>query len=206
MKYCALSLFFTVFIVGFGVPNSFAIDLIGAVTISQTSDTAAKAKNEAMDIARRQILFDVLSNYSEIDSLTELLDNTNDDDLVGFVSAASVSNEHISSETYSATITMNIDNDAVKTWLTDNDVKNWVPIAETTEMFSIFVVVPNGLSDWAELKRIANTDNIEINTITIVGNQIFAKLPLSYRTKFTAAIRDAGWRFADNSGILQVWR
>ena len=159
-----------------------------------------------MDVARRQILLDVLSNYSEIDALTELLDKTSDEDLVGLISAASVSNEHISSETYSATITMDIDNDTVKKWLTLNDVKNWVPIAETTEMFSMFVVVPNGISDWAELKRIANDDKIEINTIAIVGNQIFAKLPLSYRTKFTAAIRDAGWRFADNSGVLQVWR
>ncbi len=186
--------------------DSFAIDLIGTVTVSQTSDTAAKAKNEAMDVARRRILFDVLSNYSEIDSLSALLDNTTDDDLVGLVSTASVSNEQISSETYSATIMMTLDNDTVKKWLTVNDVKNWVPIAETAERFSMFVVVPNGISDWAELKRIANNDRVDIDTITIVGNQIFAKLPLTYRTKFTAAIRDAGWRFADNSGVLQVWK
>lgn len=193
-------------IAGLCSADSFAVDLIGAVSVSQTSETAAKAKNEAMNVARRQILRDVLSNYSEIDSLTQLLNDTSDDDLIGFISSTSVSNEHISSETYSATITMDIDNDAVKKWLTLNDVKNWVPVAETAEMFSMFVVLPNGLSDWAELKRIANNDGIEINTITIVGNQIFAKLPLSYRTKFTAAIRDAGWRFADNSGVLQVWR
>lgn len=186
--------------------DSFAIDLIGTVAVSQTSDTAAKAKNEAMDVARRRILFDVLSNYSEIDSLSALLDNTTDDDLVGLVSTASVSNEQISSETYSATIMMTLDNDTVKKWLTVNDVKNWVPIAETAERFSMFVVVPNGISDWAELKRIANNDRVDIDTITIVGNQIFAKLPLTYRTKFTAAIRDAGWRFADNSGVLQVWK
>lgn len=186
--------------------DSFAIDLIGTVAVSQTSDTAAKAKNEAMDVARRRILFDVLSNYSEIDSLSALLDNTTDDDLVGLVSTASVSNEQISSETYSATIMMTLDNDTVKKWLTVNDVKNWVPIAETAERFSMFVVVPNGISDWAELKRIANNDRVDIDTITIVGNQIFAKLPLTYRTKFTAAIRDAGWRFADNNGVLQVWK
>ena len=206
MKHCFKKLLVSIFVSGLFCLDSFAIDLIGAVSITQTSDTAAKAKTEAMDVARRQILLDVLSNYSEIDALTELLDKTSDEDLVGLISAASVSNEHISSETYSATITMDIDNDTVKKWLTLNDVKNWVPIAETTEMFSMFVVVPNGISDWAELKRIANDDKIEINTIAIVGNQIFAKLPLSYRTKFTAAIRDAGWRFADNSGVLQVWR
>ena len=193
-------------VVGACLPGAFATDLIGAATISQTSETAAKAKIEAMNIARRQILFDVLSNYAEIEGLTELLEKTPDEDLVGFVSAASVSNEHISSETYSATTTMDIDNDIVKKWLTLNEVKNWVPIAETTEMFSMFVVLPNGISDWAELKRITAADNIDINTVAIIGNQIFAKLPLSYRTRFTVAIRDAGWRFADNSGVLQVWR
>lgn len=194
------------FVSGLGVLDALATDLIGAATISQTSETAAKAKIDAMNIARRQILFDVLSNYAEIEGLTELMDKTPDEDLIGFISAAGVSNEHISSETYSATITMDIDNDIVKKWLTLNEVKNWVPIAETAETFSMFVVLPNGISDWAELKRITAADNVDIDTIAIIGNQIFAKLPLSYRTKFTAAIRDAGWRFADNSGVLQVWR
>lgn len=189
-----------------GTTNLVALDLIGAIDITQTSDTAAKAKNEAMNIARRKILFDVLSNYSEIDSLRTLLDDTSDDDLLNFISAASVSNEHISSETYSATITMNIDNDAVKRWLTLNDVKNWVPIAETAETFSMFIVLPNGISDWGELKRITKNDNVDIDTVAIIGNQIFAKLPLTYRTKFTAGIREMGWRYADNGGVLQVWK
>ncbi len=206
MKHYFISLFVAICFCGVWMPTSFAIDLVGTVVVSQTSETAAKAKTEAMDGARRKILFDVLSNYSEIDSLSELLNNATDDDLVGLISAASVSNEQISSETYSATITMNIDNDLAKKWLTVNEVKNWVPVAETAEQFSMFIVVSNGISDWAELKRIANNDNVEINTITIAGNQIFAKLPLNYRTKFTVALRNAGWRFADNSGVLQVWR
>jgi hypothetical protein len=101
---------------------------------------------------------------------------------------------------------MNIDNDAVKRWLTLNDVKNWVPIAETAETFSMFIVLPNGISDWGELKRITKNDNVDIDTVAIIGNQIFAKLPLTYRTKFTAGIREMGWRYADNSGVLQVWK
>ena len=206
MKYNLKTLGFIALFSCLYTTNLVALDLIGAIDITQTSDTAAKAKNEAMNIARRKILFDVLSNYSEIDSLRTLLDDTSDDDLLNFISAASVSNEHISSETYSATITMNIDNDAVKRWLTLNDVKNWVPIAETAETFSMFIVLPNGISDWGELKRITNAANVDINTIAIIGNQIFAKLPLNYRTKFTAAIREMGWRYADNGGVLQVWK
>ncbi|MBO7644788.1 MAG: hypothetical protein J6S57_00600 [Alphaproteobacteria bacterium] len=206
MRYRFTTLFLVGLISNLWTLEAFSVDLVGMVNVSKTSDTAAKAKTEAMDVARRQILFEVLSNYSDIDSLAELMNNTSDDDLVRLVSTTSVSNEQISSETYSATIAMNIDNDMAKRWLTSNDVKNWVPIAETTEMFSLFIVLPNGISDWAELKRIVGNDKKELNTITIVGNQIFAKLPLSYKANFTAAIREAGWRFADNSGVLQVWR
>ena len=204
MKRCfyaifSLSLFFA-------ASDAFAFDLIGSYDITQTSETAAKAKSEALNIARRKILFDVLSNYSEIDSLQTLLNNTSDNDLLNLISASSVSNERISSETYSATISMNIDNDAVKRWLTLNDVKNWVPLAENTESFSMFVVLPNGISDWGELKRITKNDAVDIDTVAIIGNQIFAKLPLNYRSKFTIALREMGWRYADNGGVLQVWK
>ena len=47
---------------------------------------------------------------------------------------------------------------------------------------------------------------IEIETKTISGNNIIAKLPVSYRTKFTIAVRDAGWKYSDNDGILQLWK
>ena len=186
--------------------GSFAMDLVGAVTVNQTSKTAAKAKIEAMNAARRQILFDVLSNYSEPDQLQELIDQSEDEQLTNLIVSASVSSEHMSSASYSANISMNIDNDLAKKWLTENEVKNWVPSAEPTESFSLFIVVPNGLSDWGELKQVAKDNNTEINTITVFGDQIFAKMPLIYRSKFTAGIRQFGWKYADNSGVLQVWK
>lgn len=186
--------------------GGFAFDLKGTVVVNQTSDTAAKAKSEAMNSARRQILFEILSNYSEVDSLKSLLDSVDDEVLMNFISETSVANEHISPETYSASITMNIDNDSVKKWLTENDVQNWVPNIETAEMFTVFVVIPNGVSDWAELKKVARDGNIEFGTVSMTGNQVFAKMPLNYRTKFTMGIREAGWKYADNGGVLQVWK
>lgn len=197
-------------IVCFGVfvnsVNSFAMDLVGAVSINQSSQTAAKAKTEAMNAARRQILFDVLSNYSEPEQLQELIDKSDDEQLMNLVLSSSVANEHMSSASYSANITMNIDNAAAMKWLTSNEVKNWVPAAEPTESFSLFIVVPNGLADWGELKQIARDSNTELNTITVFGNQIFAKMPLVYRAKFTAGIRKIGWKYADNGGVLQLWK
>lgn len=186
--------------------NSFGVGLIGEVSVNQTSDTAANAKINAINSARRQILSNVLSQYSNKDSLIELIQNTSDEDLMNVISSTSVSNEQMSSTGYSANITMNLDNDAVKKWLNSNNVQNWVPLMESGERFTVVMIVSNGIQDWAELKRIARDDNIEIETQNITGKQVVAKMPLSYRTKFTAAVRDAGWKYTDNDGVLQIWK
>jgi len=194
-------------LLGFVAPHDLsAVGLTGSVVVNQASDTAANAKINAMNTARRQILYNVLSQYSESESLADLLGSTSDDDLVNFISSSSVSDEHISSDSYSANIMMTIDNDVVRNWLTINNVQNWVPNLEFGERTEMYIVVPNGISDWADIKRVARESNFDIETVIISGNQIYAKMPSVYRSRFTAGLRGAGWRFADNGGILQVWR
>lgn len=185
---------------------AFGFDLSATVPVNQVSDTAANAKIDATNLARRQILYNVLSQYAQKEELNGLIHNTSSDELMNLVSSVSVSNEQISSDTYSANITMVLDNDAAKKWLDENGVQNWVPLKNSGEKFTAFIVVPNGLADWAELKRIARDGNVELETQTMVGNQIVVKMPLTYRTKFTAAIRGAGWKYSDNGGVLQVWK
>ena len=188
------------------VPNSFGVGLTGNVFIKQESETAAKAKADAINDARRQILTNVLSSYTSREQLSDLIENTTDDDLMNLISSSSVSGEQMSNTEYSANITMNIDNDAARKWLNDNNVQNWVPKMESDERFMVSIVLQNGLSDWAELKRIVREDNMEIETHSIVGNQIVAKMPLNYRSKFTVGVREMGWKYADNGGVLQIWK
>lgn len=183
-----------------------AVDMSGSVTVNQTSDTAANAKIDATNFARRQILSNVLSKYADVDSLNDLLQNTPSDELVNLIESSSVSNEHISSNGYTATILMNIDNDATKKWLDSNNVRNWIPESEIHEKFKAFIVVPNGIADWADIKRAARENNIELETQVIKGNQILVNLPVNVRSKFTASIRDMGWKYADNGGVLQIWK
>ena len=185
---------------------SFGFELSATVPVNQTSETAAKAKINATNLARRQILYNVLSPYAQKEELNGLIHNSSSEDLMNLIASSSVSNEQISSDSYSANITMNIDNEAAKKWLDSNGIQNWVPLSNSYEKFTAFIVVPNGISDWAELKRITRSDNIEIETQVITGNQIVVKMPLNYRSKFTAALRGAGWRSTDNGGILQVWK
>ena len=186
--------------------NAFGASLSGTVSVNQTSTTAAKAKIDAANLARKQILFNVLSQYSDKTALNELLENTSNDDLMNLISATTVTNEQISSNAYIANMTMNIDNTAVKKWLNDNNVQNWVPSAENTEKFTALIVLSNGIPDWAEIKRIVRSGNVDLETQSISGNQVVVKMPLNYRTKFTAAMREAGWRYSDNDGVLHIWR
>lgn len=188
------------------IPTAFAFDLMGNVAVNRVSNTAADAKVDAMNFARRQILFDVLSQYSDKNYLKEVLDKYSDDELANLVISTSVSNEQISSDAYSANVKMLLDNDAIKRWLNENGVQNWVPSRESDENFNAFVVVQHGIADWAELKRIARNDNVDIEMQRMAGNQIFVKIPLNYRSKFTANIRNLGWKYTDNGGILQVWK
>ena len=188
------------------VCNASGAELSGSVSVNQTSDTAANAKINALNSARRQILTNVLSQYANKDSLIELMQQSSNDDLMNLILSSSVSTEQMSANGYSAKITMNIDNDAVKKWLNSHDVQNWVPLTESDEKFSVLVTVNDGLQDWAELKRITRADNMEIETQVLQGNQVVVKMPMSYRTKFTAAVREAGWKYADKDGALQIWK
>jgi hypothetical protein len=188
------------------VPGAFGVGLVGSVSVNQTSDTASAAKAIAINSARRQILYDVLSKYAEPVSLNELIQSASDDDLMNFISSSSVSNEQMSTDSYSANITMDIDNDVVRNWLTINNVQNWVPGKESVDKSEVFIVVSNGVSDWAELKRAARESGFDMEIIMISGNQIYAKIPSSHRTRFTAGIRGFGWKYADNSGVLQIWK
>ena len=200
-KLCLLVLGLTLFVL-----DSYGAGLSGTVAVNQSSDTAANAKINAMNSARRQILSIVLSQYANKDALNDLIQNTSSEDLTNLILSSSVANEQMSANEYSAKITMNIDNDAVIKWLNENSVQNWVPLAESNERFTVLMVIPNGIQDWSELKRIAREDNIEIETQSIAGNQIVAKMPLSYRTKFTVAVRNAGWKYSDNEGVLHIWK
>ena len=206
MKLFPKNLLVLTFLLAGVVCDALGAGLSGSVSVNQTSTTAANAKINAMNSARRQILTSVLSQYANKDSLNSLIQQTSNDDLMNLILSSSVSNEQMSVNAYSANITMNIDNDAVKKWLNANNVQNWVPLTESDEKFSVLIVVSNGLQDWAELKRVVRADNIEIESQSVQGKQVVAKLPLSYRTKFTLAVREAGWKYTDNDGVLQIWK
>ena len=114
-----------------------ATDMRGVMPVNITSDTANAAKNIAFDEARRQIISDSVRQYVDVAALQELMSNTKSVDLVGLISSIGIDGEQTSDTTYSANISMVLDVDAVRKWLNDNGVQNWIPDAQTQDMFTL---------------------------------------------------------------------
>ena len=181
-----------------------ASDLSGVASVNVTSDTAAAAKDMAFDEARRQIITDVLGQYSIPDQLNDVVKNAKSADLMNLIAASSIDGEQQSDTTYSANISMTIDRDAARTWMTENNIQNWLTDGNAGDRFVVQIVMTDKLAGWMELRRIARDEGIDLSTKYINGNQITAEVPVASRSAFTIAIRESGWRYADQNGVLHI--
>ena len=186
--------------------TAFAVDLSGTASVNVTSDTAAAAKNMAFDEARRQIISDVLGQYAIPDLLDDAIKNASGADLTNLIASSSIDGEQQSDTTYSANITMTVDRNAAKQWMTDNNIQNWLTDNNSGDVFVLQAVMSDKVANWMELKQIARAEGLDLATKYINGNQVTVELPLNSRTAFTIAIRERGWRFYDQDGILRIWK
>lgn len=182
------------------------LDLAGKAFVNITSDTSANAKNIAFEEARRQILKDTLGQYSNEEQLNEALTLTENKDLVNLIASSSIEGEKISNTTYSANIYMTVDAIAAKQWLTDNNVQNWLNDGDFDTKFVVLISMSDKLTGWMELNRIAREENIDLSTQYILGNRVSVELPVKDRTKFTIAVRESGWEYAGQDGVLRIWK
>lgn len=186
---------------GFCAPN-----MTGTASINITSDTAAAAKNIALDEARRQIIRDVLGTYSDAAQLDTLVQGAADSDLTPLIAKSKINNEQQSSTTYSADITMTLERVAARNWLNDNGVQNWLGDPEDSDKTTIIIRTANGLNDWIAFNTIARTAGIAVDSRRIDAGRIIVQIPASNRTMITAAARDAGWHYSDADGVLNLWK
>lgn len=186
--------------------SAHAVDLHGAASVSITSDTAANAKNIAFDEARRQIINDALRQYADADTLKSVVSQAKSAELMNLIASSSIDGEKQSDTTYSANISMMLDSDAARSWLDNNAVQHWLPDESKQDVFIVNVNMSNGLQNWAELNQIARNEKIDLGTKTMTADSAVLELPVSVRGKFTIAVREAGWRFANNDGVLRIWK
>ncbi len=197
-------IFVALFVMFTGVAG--AVDLRGVANVNVTSDTAANAKNMAFDEARRQIVMDVLRQYADVNSLRVVVKNAKSSELMNLIQQSSIDGEKTSDTTYSANISMTLNLDAARNWLTVNEVQNWLPDETKRDVFTVVVKLSSPLSDWGQLNQIARNEKIDMDTKNISGDLVRIELPVSVRGKWTIAVREAGWRYANKDGELNIWK
>jgi hypothetical protein len=190
----------------FAMSAASAADLHGNVSLNITSDTAAAAKNIAIVEARRQIVSDVLAQYSDRALLMDALGATGDEVLNSLIASTSIAGEQVSTTTYSANISMEIDAGAARSWLTENGIQNWLPNADGENRLVVLAEMSSPLVQWVELNDISRREKIDINVKNINGNQLMIDLPVTSRGAFTIALRENGWRYSNMDGALRVWK
>ena len=183
-----------------------ATGLYGVANVNVTSDTANAAKNMAMTEARRQIITDVLGQYSDRGALLPALQATDDAKLMGLIATTAIDGEQTSDTTYSANISMTLDLDAARQWLVENEIQNWLPNAADKNYFVVTVNLKDVIADWAELNKIARDEKIDYQTRGINGATVMLDVPVTQRGAFTIAVREGGWHFANMDTGLRIWK
>ena len=183
-----------------------ATGLYGVANVNVTSDTANAAKNMAMTEARRQIITDVLGQYSDRGTLLPALQATDDAKLMGLIATTAIDGEQTSDTTYSANISMTLDLDAARQWLVENEIQNWLPNTADKNYFVVTVNLKDAIADWAELNKIARDEKIDFQTRGINGATVTLDVPVTQRGAFTIAVREGGWHFANMDTGLRIWK
>ena len=191
-----------------GVPVlSFAAGLTGTAHVNITSETAATAKKMAFDEARRQIIVDVLSPYSDSSALRSAVANEKNAVLTNLIESSGISGEKLSDTTYSANIRMTVNRVAAKNWLTEMDVQNWLRTEEDDgDKFVIVATLRDKFSDWGQIRRVASGVGVDLETESINGKQIVFRANAGKRGALTVALRENGWRYQDRDGLLHIFK
>ena len=182
-----------------------AASLQASTFVNITSDTAANAKNIAFDEARRQIISDILRQYSIADQLLPEIKDSKSDELTNLITSSTIDGEQLSDTTYSANITMTINPDAAHMWLTKNNIQNWLN-SDKDETVAVIINMSDGIANWMELQKISRDEKINLATKYMTGNQATVEIPRSARGPLTIALREAGWKYADQDGTLKIWK
>jgi hypothetical protein len=185
-----------------------AQNLSSVASVNVTSDTAATAKNMALNEARRQIATEVLSQYSNPGQLADLMQDTQDSVLTNLISSTSIDGERLSATTYSANIKMTIDPVAAKKWLADNEIQNWLGLDDdaNADKSTAIISLSGGLRDWIELAQALRVEKLGLDVKRIYGGQVTAAFPATARTKLISAIQNAGWQYSSADGFMQIWK
>lgn len=184
-----------------------AAGLTGTAHVNITSDTATTAKKMAFDEARRQIIVDVLSPYSDASALRSAVANEKNSVLTNLIESSGISGERLSDTTYSANIKMTVNRTAAQNWMAGNDIQNWLKTEDDDgDRFTIVATLRDKFADWGQIRRAATGAGVDLETESINGNQIVFRASTARRAALTSALRENGWRYRNRDGLLHIFK
>lgn len=189
------------------IASAVAVELTGATSVNVTSDTAALAKQKAMNSAQREVIFRELKNYANSEQLNAAIKESTNEELMNIISSSSIDSEKSSDTTYSANISFVIDGDAARLWMEKYSVQNWLPLSGAVvpveSMVKSVAYLLQPLQDWADLNAVARNAGVDLATTKIVGNNVSFALNRQDTEKLVKALRSAGWRvMTDSDGFV----
>lgn len=190
-----------------------AVELTGTISVNETSDTAAQAKNKAFDYAQRTVIVRELRPYANNEQLDAAIKDSSNDDLMNIISSSSLDSEKISDTTYSANISFVIDGDAAKAWMDKNSVQNWLPGGFGTDVVPVpvnsvvvYATLLQPMSDWMNLNALLRSVRTDLMPLSINGNRVTFSVPDKNISKLTSVLRSGGWHVQSVDGGIKIWK
>ena len=192
-----------------------AFELTGTISVDETSDTAASAKNKAFNSAQRAVIARELRSYANPEQLDAAIKNSSDEDLMNIISSSSLDSEKISDTSYSANISFVIDGDAARRWLDNNSVQHWLPasgtapVVATTGDANSVVISANlfrPMADWMSLNSVARAAKVDLIPQLLVGNNVTFTVSDKNVSKFTSSLRANGWQVQSENNGFKIWK
>lgn len=189
-----------------------AVELTGTVPVNVTADTAADAKTQAFNSARRDVIARELRAYAIPEQLDAAIKNSSNEDLMNIISSDSVAGERTSDTTYTANISFVIDGDAARRWMDANSVQHWLPSSSSamdiapanSVVFNANLLQP--VSDWIDLNAVARAVGVDVATRSMVGNRVSFIMSDTNAKKFISMLQENGWHVARDVNGYKIWK
>jgi len=194
-------LFFALF-----ATSASAVNLTSIIDQEMTGNSAAAARQSANNAAIRAAASEVLGRYADRNLVAEALAETDDTRLLNMVSTTSIANERTSRTVYSARFTITFSRSAMERWYGDNNIVNFMDMADGAGNRSLVVIEIRDLTDWAALKRAIREDsaNFNLRISSIFRNSATAYVNSRERGRFQTLARYNGWHASSSDGILRL--
>jgi hypothetical protein len=163
-----------------------------AVSIEKTAQTAALAKEQALNSARRTEFASVLTPRVGASLAATLSQEIPMAELIGLVDSVVIENEKSAATAYSADILIGFDKTAINEWLRAQGMDDFAANTLDANRARVFFESIGGLGGLAAIMRASRDTGADLKITSIGPSGIFANVRGDSYESFVSAVRVAG--------------